>query len=52
MIMAHINYESSDFRPNSAKKWPPVGHLGSDPSEILHTYTFHDCLQVSFSLRK
>ncbi len=31
-------------------KSPPVGHYGSDPSQILHTYTFNDCLQVSYSL--
>ena len=31
-------------------KWQPVGHLGSDPSQILHTDTFDDCLQVSCSL--
>ena len=32
------------------RKWPPVGHLGSDQSQILHTDTFSDCLQVSYSL--
>ena len=46
----HTNYESSEFRPNSAKKWPPVGHLGYDPSQILHSNTFNGCPQVSYSL--
>ena len=32
------------------EKWPPVGHLGSDQSQVLHTDTFSDCLQVSYSL--
>ena len=50
MIMGHTHYDSSDFRPNSSIKLPPVGHLGSDPSQILHTDTFDDCLQVSYSL--
>ena len=32
------------------EKWPPIGHLGSDQSQILHTDTFSDYLQVSYSL--
>ena len=31
-------------------KWPPVGHFGSDPSQILHTDKVDDSLQVSYSL--
>ena len=32
------------------KKWPPVSHFWSDPSQILHTGRFDACLQVSCSL--
>ena len=37
MIMGHTNYEIPDFQQFSNERWPPVGHLGSDQFQILHT---------------
>ena len=58
LFIIYLNYDhgphklwkfwfSAKFRK---EKWPPFGHLGSDPSQIMHTNTFNDCLQVSYSL--
>jgi len=37
------------FSEIQQRKWPPVGHLKSDPSQILQTDALSDCLQVSYS---
>ena len=56
LFIMYINYDHGShnlwkFR-FSAKKKPPVGHIGFDPFQILHTDTFNDRLQVSYSLCK
>ena len=59
LFIMYINYDHGShklwkfwFSAKFSQKWPPVGHLGSDPCQILHTDTFNDCLQVSYSLCK
>ena len=48
MVMGHKNYESSDFRSNSAKE---NGRQSAILDPILSIFfTFNDCLQVSYSL--
>ena len=47
LAFGKLFFEIPYFGQIQQRKWPLVSHLSSDSSQIMHTYAFNDCLQVS-----